>query len=301
MSQFNLVLPVGTQIVIKESTSSGKPSGSIAEIISSPTDNSHSYRIKFADGEELQISRSGFVIKRSEIEILQPEQYLQDFNLFDEVAYKCIVGSRAYGLAHEDSDTDVRGFYIPNAQLNWSIYGVPEQIEDKQNETCFWEIQKFLILALKANPNILECLYSPLVLYVNDSAKKVVENKQIFLSKLIYQTFNGYALSQFKKLEADLRTQKEMKRKHAMHLIRLLISGIKAMKEYLIPVQVEKYKEELLAIRDGTMAWQEIDKWRLSLHREFDAAYQRTTLPERPDYSIANQILISIRREQISD
>ena len=41
----------------------------------------------------------------------------------------------------------------------------------------------------------------------------------VFLSKLIYKTYNGYVLSQFKKLEQDLRTKGEIKQKHAMHLM----------------------------------------------------------------------------------
>ncbi|MEZ4727824.1 MAG: nucleotidyltransferase domain-containing protein [Caldilineaceae bacterium] len=43
-----------------------------------------------------------------------------------------MVGSRAYGLAHEESDTDRRGVYLPPADLHWSLYGVPEQLENVQ-------------------------------------------------------------------------------------------------------------------------------------------------------------------------
>jgi uncharacterized protein len=47
-------------------------------------------------------------------------------------------------------------------------------------------------------------------------------NRKRFLSKLIYQTYNGYVMSQFKKLEQDLRALGEIKWKHAMHLNQLL-------------------------------------------------------------------------------
>ena len=49
------------------------------------------------------------------------------------------------------------------ADLQWSLFGAPEQFEDNATQSCYWELQKFLIMALKANPNILECLYSPMV------------------------------------------------------------------------------------------------------------------------------------------
>ena len=40
----------------------------------------------------------------------------------------------------------------------------------------------------------------------------------------------------------------------------------------------------------------EVNEWRLSLHREFDRAYQTTKLPTRPDYERANAFLIAARR-----
>ena len=62
---------------------------------------------------------------------------------------------RAFGLAVDVSDTDRRGIYLPPADLQWSLYGAPEQIENEATQECYWELRKFLILALKANPNIL--------------------------------------------------------------------------------------------------------------------------------------------------
>ena len=50
--------------------------------------------------------------------------------LNDHVIYRCVIGSRAYGLEHEASDTDRRGVYLPPAELHWSLQGVPEQVEN---------------------------------------------------------------------------------------------------------------------------------------------------------------------------
>jgi uncharacterized protein len=225
---------------------------------------------------------------------------LDEYALLDCVIYRCIVGSRAYGLSGADSDTDRRGIYLPPAEMHWSLYGVPEQLESPETEECYWELQKFLILALKANPNVLECLYTPLVEHASPLAQELLAMRGAFLSKLIYQTYNGYVLSQFKKLEADLRQRGQIKWKHAMHLIRLLLAGITALREGQVPVSVETHRDELLAIRAGEMAWDEINDWRLRLHREFDAAYAETTLPERPDYERANGLLISARLAMIT-
>jgi predicted nucleotidyltransferase len=46
-------------------------------------------------------------------------------------------------------------------------------------------------MALKANPNILECLYSPMVEKVTPLGEELVAARQGFLSQMIFQTFNG--------------------------------------------------------------------------------------------------------------
>ena len=68
------------------------------------------------------------------------------------------------------------------------------------------ELQKFLIMALKANPNILECLYSPMVEKVTPLGEEILTLRERFLSQMIFQTFNGYAMSQFKKIEQDIQS-----------------------------------------------------------------------------------------------
>ena len=52
----------------------------------------------------------------------------------------------------------------------------------------------------------------------------------------------------------------------------------------------------LLAIRRGDITWEEVERWRLSLHKELDAALAATLLPEHPDYSRANDFLVRARR-----
>ena len=76
-------------------------------------------------------------------------------------------------------------------------------------------------------------------------------------------------------MQADLRNQGQVKWKHVMHLIRLLLSGISVLREGFVPVRVEEHREQLLAIKRGEVPWDEIENWRLSLHREFDAAFGR--------------------------
>jgi hypothetical protein len=59
---------------------------------------------------------------------------------------------------------------------------------------------------------------------------------------------------------------------------------------------VDEYRDRLLAIRRGEVPWEEVERWRLALHRELDDALKSTPLPEHPGYERANEFLIHARR-----
>jgi hypothetical protein len=293
-----LIVPLGTQVVLR-ADSATHPAGSVAEVVACPADATHAYRVRFPDASEASITRSAFTIlkqvKRGPIGDALAADAEQDLDRF--VIYRCIVGSQAYGLNRDDSDVDHRGIYLPPADLQWSLYGVPEQLENAERQECYWELQKFLSLALKANPNILECLFTPLVEYSTDIADAILVRRNIFLSKLVFQTYNGYVMSQFKKLEQDLRATGGIKWKHAMHLIRLLLQGVSVLEQGHVPVHIAEHRADLLAIRDGNRPWDEVNRWRLDLHREFESAFRLTTLPDVPNYAEANRLLLWARRK----
>ena len=299
----NLILPKGTQIVtlidVKVLNEARfQPRGTVGIIKTQPSDANHSYLIEFLDGTISAIKRSEFAIRKHyQTDVAIDAQ--TDQNLYEYVIYRCVVGSRAFALDDENSDTDLRGIYLPPADLHWSMDGVPEQIENKNNEECYWELQKFLMLALKANPNILECLHTPLIEYANEIAQELISIRQIFLSKLVYQTYNGYVMSQFKKLEQDLRVGGEIRWKHAMHLIRLLLQGIEILQAGDLIVKVTENREKLLSIKRGESDWAKINEWRLNLHQEFENAFAKTNLPERPDYEKANEFLVKARKAMV--
>lgn len=278
------------------------PRGAVGIIARTPAGTEEHYLIRFPDGFETSFTRDQFEILKHFKDRLPtpPSGATADFELESCVIYRCVVGSRAYGLDTDASDTDLRGIYLAPLDMHLSLFGAPEQFEDNEAQTCYWELQKFLVMALKANPNILECLYSPLVEKSTPLAAKLLGLRESFLSQMIFQTFNGYALSQFKKLEQDRRNQGEIRWKHAMHLLRLLLTGAATLRERRVPVRVEQHRDRLLAIKRGDLPWPEVDAWRQELHRDFERALTTTTLPERPDYEAANRFLIAARRDVAS-
>lgn len=295
-----LAVPLGTQIVLRAETLTHLP-GSVGEIVACPDDHHKSYRVRFTDSSEMSVSRADFFILKQVKKgpFANPSTLHASNDLSRFIIYRCVVGSQAYGLSHNHSDFDRRGIYLPPADMHWSLYGVPEQLENKDTEECYWELQKFLSLALRANPNILECLYTPLVEHTTEISSAILAKRDIFLSKIVFQTYNGYVMSQFKKLEQDLRSTGNIKWKHVMHLVRLLLQGISVLQQAQVPVLIAEYRDDLLAIRDGSRAWSDVNKWRLDLHRQFDAAFQTTRLPDAPDYAEADRLLIWARRAML--
>lgn len=275
--------------------------GAIGVVVAAPADHAEPYRVRFPDGAESRFRRAQLTVFRQvQRDVLQPPgPDASDAGLFEYVIYRCVVGSRAYGLERADSDTDRRGIYLPPAALHWSLAGVPEVVERRETQEHYWELQRFLTLALKANPNVLECLYTPLVELATPLARELLAMRSSFLSRLVYQTYNGYAMSQFKKLEQDLRTRGTFRWKHVVHLVRQLLAGITVLEEGFVPVRVDEHRERLLTIGRGEVPWEDVDAWRLSLHRQFDAAFAATRLPERPDYARVNAFLLEARRSMV--
>ena len=182
------VIPPGTQIVASRAVDIAEtgrvlPDGAVGVITRSPADATHSYRIRFVDGAEATLKRDDFRLLNAVRESGVGESAEIDWTEF--VIFRCVVGSRAYGLDNESSDIDRRGIYLPPANLHWALYGVPEQLENDATQEVYWELEKFLRLALKANPGILECLYSPLVEHATSLANELLSIRSEFLSKLV--------------------------------------------------------------------------------------------------------------------
>jgi hypothetical protein len=277
------------------------PRGAVGIVTRTPAVPGENFLIRFPDGFEASLARDQLEVLKHFKDRLgahgpgSGSGTLPTFDLEDFVIYRCVVGSRAYGLDTDASDTDRRGIYLAPAHLQWSLFGAPEQFEDNAAQSCYWELQKFLTMALKANPNILECLWSPLVEKATPLGEELLAMRQGFLSQMVFQTFNGYALSQFKKIEQDRRNHGDVRWKHAMHLLRLLLTGAAILREGRVPVRVEAHRDRLLAVKRGEVEWPGLDAWRQQLHHDFERALADTQLPERPDYEAANGFLVKAR------
>jgi len=301
----NFMIPAGTQVVLKASKAipggeEYKKPGSVGVVVECPADNDHPYIVQFADGQTVKAFSRELALRRREVD---SELSTETEDLRPYIIYRCQVGSKAYGLATENSDDDLRGVYLPPARLHWSLHPLPEQLEsiDNQQDEVYWELGKFIHLALKANPNVLETLWTPLVLEATPVAQRLRDIRQAFLSKHLYKTYSGYVLSQFRRMANTVKNKGTYKPKHAMHLVRLLYSGVSALETGEIQVDVSPRREELLQIRNGELSFEEVKQKALGLDRTFQQTFERTQLPEQPNYAQVNEYLIWARRSMVDD
>ncbi|MFB6632569.1 DNA polymerase beta superfamily protein [Streptomyces sp. NPDC056362] len=214
----------------------------------------------------------------------------------EHTIYSCVMGSRAFGLATEDSDTDVRGVYLAPTPLFWNFDKPPAHVEGPREEQFSWELERFCELALRNNPNVLECLHSPVVEHADDWGRELLSLRGAFLSRRAHQTFVRYAGGQRRKLDADVRQYGRPRWKHAMHLLRLLTSCRDLLRTGELRLDVGAERDALLAVKRGEVPWSEVESWMNRLQEEADRAHDRTPLPDAPDEARIQDFLIRARR-----
>ena len=150
------------------------------------------------------------------------------FSLDRHTILLSISGSRAYGMAREGSDVDVKGVLIPPMSYLIGCFKRCEQINDPQQISAFlpslsdelkkvvaeeklegtvYTLQKYLRLAADGNPNMLEILFTrdQDLLRCTPAGERLRASRHLFLSTKVRHTFLGYALSQLKRIQTHRR------------------------------------------------------------------------------------------------
>ncbi len=121
----------------------------------------------------------------------------------DKTIYLARHGSYAYNTNIESSDEDFRGICIPPKKYYLSPSNKFEQAELNDPDIVIYELNKFFRLASDVNPNAIEILFvDPSdIIYADKLGEKLLENRELFLSKRVKHTMTGYAISQLKRIK----------------------------------------------------------------------------------------------------
>ena len=148
----------------------------------------------------------------------------EDEHLGSNIILLGLGGSHAYGTFNENSDLDIRGIALNKANeiltcknFDWQVTGA----KDSGTDACIYSFMKMMKLLAECNPNCIEILglKPEHYLYVSPIGQKLLDNKDMFLSKLVIPKFLGYSSQQLyrlKQLAADGFDQSELE-KHILH------------------------------------------------------------------------------------
>lgn len=173
-----------------------------------------------------------------------------------------------------------------------------------------YEIRKFFNLLLKSNPNVISMLWIKKEHHLDvdfpEARDLIIENRDIFSSKLAYNSFIGYARSQARKMENHAfegymgEKRKKLVKKHgydtknASHLIRLMTMAIEFLNTGKMKVYRENDSEFFKGIKKGDYELKEIKDIADWLFSTAKTANRLSYLPDQPDYDKAEEILMEI-------
>jgi hypothetical protein len=165
-----------------------------------------------------------------------------------------LVGSRAHGLHDEDSDYDWRGVFVNPTRDLFKVFPDKKQTswEEGQEDNTKWEIQRFMQLAVKCNPTILEVFAAP----VKDGTATVWGTALRELFPYVWEpiavknAFIGYGLNQRKKFFDDKDGRKD---KFATAYARTLLQAYHLLTSRILPVDMTNIPgfEMLKRFRNG--------------------------------------------------
>lgn len=127
------------------------------------------------------------------------EKYSDDF-----LIVKMYAGSHAYGTSLPTSDIDFRGIFVaPPICIRTPFYPIQEQTDAREEDTKYFELNKFMLLALDCNPNVVELLWTDEkdIVATSPGYQLLRQNAGNLLSSKIAFTTSGYALGQLKRIK----------------------------------------------------------------------------------------------------
>lgn len=238
-------------------------------------------------------------LKSSEYDFLRTDKKLKN-----NIVLLVVAGSHGYGLNTEESDLDIRGISMGTSD---SILGMEsfDVFEDKKTDTVIYSMRRFMELAMKGAPNVLEILFSnpENILYYDEKiGKMLLDNRDMFLSKRIYYSFKGYAKNALKDAEKRLETNPKKADKYAMHYIRLCLEVIALLNGNDLTDILKNNRDMLMWIRNGSMRHgnkftEEFYESVRNFENLLEKAYQNSLLPDTVDVKKVSGLLVDMNRE----
>jgi hypothetical protein len=222
---------------------------------------------------------------------------------------RALVGSRAHGLHTEESDYDWRGVFVTPTSEILKIGGHADQtswIEGKEDDTS-WEVGKFLMMATKCNPTILEAFKAEqyemaefagsqnMIKTGKQWGQKLVELfPHVWNSTDAYNAFRGYAKNQQKKFLDGKDTRPH---KYAVAYLRTLYLAVQLLETGTFQLNMEKTPifNSLLRWKNKDYSVGEVMELTNTWEQKSEEAYKKNP-NKKTDLEPVNNFLLDIRK-----
>lgn len=237
----------------------------------------------------------------------------------DNLCFETLMGSVAYGVSSDTSDSDVYGICLPPKglvfpHLDGEIPGFGRQTKrfeqwqeahvqalGKEWDFSIFSIVKFFQLALENNPNVLDALFVPRRCILSSTAvgERIREHRRLFLHRGAWPRFKGYAYSQLHKIKSKEPSGKRAELvekfgydvKFAYHVVRLLLEVEQIMATG--DLDLELHREQLKAIRRGEWTEDQLRQWAGDKEAALEKLYSESQLAWGPDEPAIKRLLLS--------
>lgn len=234
--------------------------------------------------------------------------------------YEVIMGSVAYGVSSDMSDTDVYGMYCPPID-----YIFPEaagyirgfgpkrdfakvdnyqkhhmQLDGREYDIALFSIIRYFDLCMDNNPNMIDSLFVPdrCIVHQDTVGEIMRENRRLFLHKGIQKKLLGYAFGQLKKIRSSTREGKRKESverygydvKNAYHVVRLVQQCEMVMTKH--DLDLELNRELLKDVRSGAWTLERLESWFEKRQSDLETLYVNSDLRLVPDYDILKSLLM---------
>lgn len=212
------------------------------------------------------------------------------------------VGAAAWGLdaaGEEDPEPGRRGVFVAPTELFWRFDKPPTTVAGPELGRVSFEVEEFCARGLAAEPSAFDVLASPLVEWCGPIGSELRELTSAFLSQRVADAYRRATATGFARASAAMVRRGTPRWGQVAEIIRQLLGGERLLRTGELVADVSPFRDSLFAVRDGQMAWSDVQSWVTSLRDRSAEAVLHSPLPVTPDVDRVQDWLASVRRRAL--
>lgn len=238
------------------------------------------------------------MLNNPDYKFLQEEKYLKN-----NICLLTVSGSKAYGLADAQSDTDIRGIALESKEVLLGLEKF-EVFSSSSTDTTIYALSKFVSLAMKGNVNVLEILFTNPsdILICNEYSQELINNRELFLTNAIYKPLKGILYSYIKQMKNNkVGTRKHDKALYRIARLTALSKDLFQDGQFHININDLSRYGAVLSMIETIMKCSNnpYDDLQNMADSYIDEMFSYSKLPEKPDYDKIQNLVIDMHEKYL--